>query len=73
MKVEGKEFEAIAVEGEPIDVAQERSRTYGDMESVLRIYNLCKVYKGLNGQPDHTAVHNLTFSVNKGECFGFLV
>jgi hypothetical protein len=62
----------IYPEGEGEDVKAERERTYADKESLLRIYNLKKVYPSQNGMPPHTAVHNLTFSVGEGECFGFL-
>jgi ABC-type multidrug transport system ATPase subunit len=64
--------ENVFPEDEPADVKAERTRTYADKDSLLRIYNLKKVYKGENGNPDHTAVHNLSYSVDGGQCFGFL-
>ena len=59
-------------EGEFDDVRAERERVYADSVSPLRIYNLKKTYKGVNGLPDVNAVHNLTIGVGEGECFGFL-
>ena len=47
---------------EPWDVLAERQKTYGDNNSLLRIYNLKKTYKGTDGAPDHT-----------GRLFSFLV
>jgi ABC-type multidrug transport system ATPase subunit len=60
------------VEGEYPDVKAERERVYADTEAPLRIYNLKKTYKGLNGGADVEAVKNLTIGVNEGQCFGFL-
>ena len=69
---DGRDVKETVVDNEPEDVKAERKRTYADRESLLRIYNLKKVYPGEGGAPSHTAVHNLTFSVGAGECFGFL-
>ena len=60
------------LEDEYVDVRNERERVYADHASPLRVYNLKKTYKGVNGLPEVQAVKNLTIGVAEGECFGFL-
>ncbi len=56
------------------DVADERLRIQGGMcnDSTVVIAGLGKTYPGRMGRPSFTAVHNLYYSVEAGECFGFL-
>jgi ATP-binding cassette subfamily A (ABC1) protein 3 len=59
---------------EDIDVKTERYRVLsGSVDNaILYLRNLRKVYPGGRGFETKTAVHSLTFSVQAGECFGFL-
>ncbi|XP_050384664.1 ABC transporter A family member 1 isoform X2 [Argentina anserina] len=67
--------ESVTVDlDEDTDVKTERSRVLSGAidNAIIYLCNLRKVYPG--GQPHATkvAVHSLTFSVQEGECFGFL-
>ncbi|KAG9132657.1 hypothetical protein Leryth_016697, partial [Lithospermum erythrorhizon] len=59
---------------EDIDVQTERSRVLSGSASnaIISLHNLRKVYPGGKDQGAKIAVHSLTFSVQEGECFGFL-
>ncbi|KAL8489520.1 hypothetical protein ACS0TY_025437 [Phlomoides rotata] len=59
---------------EDIDVQMERDRVLsgGVGSAVIYLRNLRKVYPGGNQHGPKIAVHSLTFSVQEGECFGFL-
>ncbi|KAJ4767254.1 ABC transporter A family member 1 [Rhynchospora pubera] len=60
--------------GEDEDVAAERQRVLDGHVGNAMIYlcNLRKVYPATRHQGCKVAVHSLAFSVNEGECFGFL-
>ncbi|KAK6149139.1 hypothetical protein DH2020_016664 [Rehmannia glutinosa] len=59
---------------EDIDVHAERNRVLsgGVGSAIVYLHNLRKVYPGGKQHGSKTAVHSLTFSVQEGECFGFL-
>lgn len=59
---------------EDIDVKAERDRVLSGStdNAVIHLRNLRKVYPGGKSQVPKAAVHSLTFSVQEGECFGFL-
>ncbi|KAK6124844.1 hypothetical protein DH2020_041412 [Rehmannia glutinosa] len=59
---------------EDIDVHAERNRVLsgGVGSAIVYLHNLRKVYPGWKQHGSKTAVHSLTFSVQEGECFGFL-
>lgn len=59
---------------EDIDVQTERNRVLSGSVGNALIYlqNLRKVYPGGKQNSSKIAVHSLTFSVQEGECFGFL-
>ncbi|KAG9457355.1 hypothetical protein H6P81_001863 [Aristolochia fimbriata] len=59
---------------EDIDVKAERHRVLSGSSdnAILYLRNLCKVYPGGWSCPSKVAVQSLTFSVQEGECFGFL-
>ncbi|XP_044505775.1 ABC transporter A family member 1 isoform X2 [Mangifera indica] len=67
--------ETVAVDfDEDIDVKMERNRVLsGSVDNaIIHLRNLRKVYPGGNHHDPKIAVHSLTFSVQAGECFGFL-
>lgn len=59
---------------EDIDVKAERDRVLSGStdNAVIHLRNLRKVYPGGKSHVPKAAVHSLTFSVQEGECFGFL-
>ncbi|KAH9648600.1 ABC transporter A family member 1 [Citrus sinensis] len=59
---------------EDIDVQVERNRVLsGSVDNaIIYLRNLRKVYPGGKRSDAKVAVHSLTFSVQAGECFGFL-
>lgn len=59
---------------EDMDVQTERNRVLSDSvgRAIIYLRNLRKVYPGGKQQGSKIAVHSLTFSVQEGECFGFL-
>ncbi|XP_019232032.1 PREDICTED: ABC transporter A family member 1 [Nicotiana attenuata] len=59
---------------EDIDVKAERDRVLSGStdNAVIHLCNLRKIYPGGKSQIPKVAVHSLTFSVQEGECFGFL-
>jgi ABC-type multidrug transport system ATPase subunit len=60
---------------EPEDVAREREKVYRnqiDPASPVIIVDLRKEYGSRFGSQKKVAVHNLTLSIRKGECFGLL-
>ncbi|KAK6945284.1 ABC transporter-like, ATP-binding domain [Dillenia turbinata] len=59
---------------EDIDVKTERYRVLSGStdNAIIYLQNLRKVYSGGRQPYRKTAVHSLTFSVQEGECFGFL-
>ncbi|XP_057982078.1 ABC transporter A family member 1 [Malania oleifera] len=59
---------------EDIDVQTERNRVLSGSSNngIIYLHNLRKVYPGRMHQGAKVAVHSLTFSVQEGECFGFL-
>ncbi|XP_070027820.1 ABC transporter A family member 1 isoform X2 [Nicotiana sylvestris] len=59
---------------EDIDVKAERDRVLSGStdNAVIHLCNLRKIYPGGKSQVPKVAVHSLTFSVQEGECFGFL-
>ncbi|XP_048226165.1 ABC transporter A family member 1 isoform X2 [Ricinus communis] len=69
-----KSPEAVALDfDEDIDVQTERNRVVSGSvgNAILYLRNLQKVYPG-GKSGKKIAVHSLTFSVQAGECFGFL-
>ncbi|PON86894.1 ABC transporter A, ABCA [Trema orientale] len=67
--------ETVALDfDEDIDVKTERNRVLsGSIENaIIYLRNLRKVYPGGKYRNEKVAVHSLTFSVQEGECFGFL-
>jgi ABC-type multidrug transport system ATPase subunit len=62
-----------ARESEPDDVKAERERAQagGDNQAV-RVLNFRKVFAGQHGGAEKVAVRDLSFAVNKNECFGLL-
>ncbi|XP_024027117.1 ABC transporter A family member 1 [Morus notabilis] len=71
----GSPSEAVALDfDEDIDVRTERNRVLsGSVENaIIYLHNLRKVYPGDKNRGRKVAVHSLTFSVQEGECFGFL-
>ncbi|OMO71381.1 ABC transporter-like protein, partial [Corchorus capsularis] len=67
-------FEAAVHLDEDIDVKTERHRVLsGSVDNtILFLRNLRKVYPGGKHYREKVAVDSLTFSVQAGECFGFL-
>jgi ABC-type multidrug transport system fused ATPase/permease subunit len=63
----------VSRENEPDDVKKERVRAEagGDNQAV-RVIGFQKVFYGRGGVPDKIAVRDLSFAVNKNECFGLL-
>ncbi|KAJ4969915.1 hypothetical protein NE237_003014 [Protea cynaroides] len=59
---------------EDVDVQAERHRVLSGSadSSIVYLRNLRKVYPGGINQSTKVAVHSLSFSVQEGECFGFL-
>ncbi|KAL7097878.1 hypothetical protein ACP275_10G171500 [Erythranthe tilingii] len=59
---------------EDIDVKTERNRVLSDGvgSAIIYLRNLRKVFPGGKQHSPKVAVHSLTFSVQEGECFGFL-
>ncbi|GFP92211.1 ABC transporter a family member 1 [Phtheirospermum japonicum] len=59
---------------EDVDVQAERGRVLsgGVGSAIVYLNNLRKVYPGGKQHGSKIAVHSLTFSVQQGECFGFL-
>nr|XP_043635410.1 ABC transporter A family member 1 [Erigeron canadensis] len=59
---------------EDIDVRTERSRVLSGSidKAIIYLRNLRKVFPGGRNHGKKVAVHSLTFSVQEGECFGFL-
>ncbi|XP_073045871.1 ABC transporter A family member 1 isoform X1 [Primulina eburnea] len=59
---------------EDIDVQTERNKVLSGSagRAIIYLRNLRKVYPGGKQQGSKIAVHSLTFSVQEGECFGFL-
>ncbi|XP_031098016.1 ABC transporter A family member 1 [Ipomoea triloba] len=59
---------------EDIDVKTERNRVLSGStdNAIICLCNLRKVYAGGKHHGPKIAVHSLTFSVQEGECFGFL-
>ncbi|XP_018476057.2 ABC transporter A family member 1 [Raphanus sativus] len=57
-----------------IDVQEERNRVISGLtdNAIFYLQNLRKVYPGSNHHGPKVAVQSLTFSVQAGECFGFL-
>ncbi|KAI3949646.1 hypothetical protein MKW92_026942 [Papaver armeniacum] len=57
-----------------IDVQAERDRVLSGSvdKAIIYLRNLRKVYPGGRNVGPKVAVHSLTFSVQEGECFGFL-
>lgn len=71
----GSSSEEMALDfDEDIDVRTERNRVLsGSTEnSIIYLQNLRKVYPVDKSRGRKVAVHSLTFSVQEGECFGFL-
>ncbi|KAJ4706360.1 ABC transporter A family member 1-like [Melia azedarach] len=66
--------ETAALLDEDVDVQMERNRVLsGSMDNaIIYLRNLRKVYPGGKHSDAKVAVHSLTFSVQAGECFGFL-
>lgn len=65
---------AISIVEEDIDVKAERHRILngcGD-DAIIYLKNLRKVYPARRNHSEKVAVRSLTFSVQEGECFGFL-
>ncbi|KAG8371966.1 hypothetical protein BUALT_Bualt12G0017800 [Buddleja alternifolia] len=62
------------ISGEDIDVQTERNRVLsgGVGNAIVYLRNLRKVYPGGKQRGSKIAVNSLTFSVQEGECFGFL-
>ncbi|KAG1338408.1 ABC transporter A family member 1 [Cocos nucifera] len=63
-----------AISEEDIDVKAERCRILSGCvdNAIIYLQNLQKVYPARRNHPAKVAVHSLTFSVQEGECFGFL-
>ncbi|MFS7977586.1 putative ABC-type sulfate transporter [Helianthus anomalus] len=59
---------------EDIDVQTERNRVLSGSidKAIIYLRNLRKVFPGGRKHGKKVAVHSLTFSVQEGECFGFL-
>nr|GEW36328.1 ABC transporter A family member 1 isoform X1 [Tanacetum cinerariifolium] len=59
---------------EDIDVQTERNRVLSGSidKAIIYLRNLRKVFPGGRNYSKKVAVHSLTFSVQEGECFGFL-
>ncbi|KAL9264205.1 ABC transporter A family member 1-like protein [Drosera capensis] len=59
---------------EDMDVKTERNRVLSGAtdNAIIYLQNLRKIYPGGKHQDPKVAVHNLTFAVEEGECFGFL-
>lgn len=59
---------------EDIDVQTERNRVLSGPidKAIIYLRNLRKVFPGGRNHGKKVAVHSLTFSVQEGECFGFL-
>ncbi|CAK9155596.1 unnamed protein product [Ilex paraguariensis] len=71
----GPSPENVAVDlDEDIDVQTERNRVLSGStdNAIIYLRNLRKVYPGAKHQAAKVAVDSLTFSVQEGECFGFL-
>ncbi|KAL8261643.1 hypothetical protein R6Q59_025692 [Mikania micrantha] len=68
-----RESSAIDLE-EDIDVQTERNRVHSGSidKAIIYLRNLRKVFPGGRKFGKKVAVHSLTFSVQEGECFGFL-
>ncbi|KAH9296106.1 hypothetical protein KI387_039694, partial [Taxus chinensis] len=68
------ESHASVLEDEDEDVRAERLRVLSGAakDSIIYLKNLRKVYPGGANQPEKVAVQCLSFSVQEGECFGFL-
>ncbi|KAL5812256.1 hypothetical protein ACOSQ3_027206 [Xanthoceras sorbifolium] len=67
--------ETVALDlDEDVDVRMERNRVVsGSVDNaIIYLRNLRKVYPGGKDRDSKVAVHSLTFSVQVGECFGFL-
>ncbi|KAK1277195.1 ABC transporter A family member 1 [Acorus gramineus] len=63
-----------SIADDDIDVQLERERVLSgsDDNAIIYLQNLRKVYLGGINHSSKVAVHSLTFSVQQGECFGFL-
>lgn len=66
--------DAASALDEDVDVKAETDRVLSGStdNAVIHLRNLRKVYPGGKSQVPKVAVHSLTFSVQEGECFGFL-
>ncbi|CAI9301359.1 unnamed protein product [Lactuca saligna] len=67
--------ESLAIDlEEDIDVQTERNRVLSGSidKAIIYLRNLRKVFPGGRNQGKKVAVNSLTFSVQEGECFGFL-
>ncbi|GKU89849.1 hypothetical protein SLEP1_g3933 [Rubroshorea leprosula] len=69
-----KSSSETATDDEDIDVQSERNRVLSGSigNAILYLRNLRKVYPGGKDHCTKVAVDSLTFSVQAGECFGFL-
>uniref|UniRef100_A0A1D1XQT2 ABC transporter A family member 1 n=1 Tax=Anthurium amnicola TaxID=1678845 RepID=A0A1D1XQT2_9ARAE len=64
----------IFIAGEDVDVQAERERVLSGFadNAIIYLRNLRKVYPGGRNHNAKVAVNSLSFSVQEGECFGFL-
>ncbi|XP_072953821.1 ABC transporter A family member 1 isoform X1 [Typha angustifolia] len=65
---------SVSLSDEDEDVRSERQRIVGGFvdNAIIYLRNLQKVYPARRNHAAKIAVHSLTFSVQEGECFGFL-
>ncbi|KAG0464676.1 hypothetical protein HPP92_018840 [Vanilla planifolia] len=65
---------SMVIADEDVDVTAERHRTLNNLvdNAIVCLHNLRKVYPAGNNCDEKVAVHSLTFTVQEGECFGFL-
>ncbi|WOK95547.1 ABC transporter A family member 1 [Canna indica] len=65
---------SFPVADEDIDVKAERQKIYSGLvdNAIIYLHDLRKVYPARRNHAVKVAVHSLTFSVQEGECFGFL-
>ncbi|CAL9065166.1 unnamed protein product [Musa banksii] len=68
------EDSSSSIANEDIDVKAERQRINSGLvdNAIIYLHNLRKVYHARKNHARKVAVHSLTFSVQEGECFGFL-
>ncbi|KAJ8499332.1 hypothetical protein OPV22_009884 [Ensete ventricosum] len=68
------EDSSSSIANEDIDVKAERQRIDSGLvdNAIVYLHNLRKVYHARKNDARNVAVYSLTFSVQEGECFGFL-